>query len=233
MICDDQSTQRVGTDAMLLGAWTDPQNAESILDIGTGCGVLALMLAQKSSATIDAIDIDKQSVEQAACNFQNSPWKDRMNAIHRSWQTFHENTRNRYDLIITNPPYFSQSLKSPVFRKNLARHNSSLTWSEILRGADRIMTLKGRLSLILPNDELISTIQPALDGKLFLRRETLVLPKPSGKANRVLLEFAREQPEKVSSTTLIILDDQNHFSSSYLQMTKDFHRFRSLPQSAP
>src|SRR5512133_2382473 len=125
---DGRSTMKVGTDAVLLAAIVEIEGAGKILEIGTGSGVIALILAQRSGARIDAIEIDRDSVSQAEENALNSPWKDRIDIIHSSLQEFATQSSNNYDLIITNPPYFSNSLKSSDKKRNISRHNDSLNF---------------------------------------------------------------------------------------------------------
>ncbi|MCD4665845.1 MAG: methyltransferase [Bacteroidales bacterium] len=112
-ISDENSAMKVGTDAVLLGAWTDISETNNILDVGTGSGIVATILAQRSEANIDAIDIDKGSIDDAENNFDNCPWKNRLTAIHSSLQEYVKFTSKKYDLIVSNPPFFSNSLKSP------------------------------------------------------------------------------------------------------------------------
>jgi tRNA1Val (adenine37-N6)-methyltransferase len=127
MVEDDLCTMRIGTDAILLGAWAEPGQAKSILEIGTGCGVISLMLAQKSDARIVAIDIDEDSVKQARYNFTRSSWSDNLQAQMVSLQDHASASERQYDLIITNPPFFTGSLKSPDEKKNRAKHSSDLS----------------------------------------------------------------------------------------------------------
>src|ERR1035437_4301927 len=126
IIEDDLSTMKTGTDAILLGAWAEPGKADSILEIGTGCGVISLMLAQKSEAHITAIDIDPDSIVQAESNSMTSPWRDRIKAMNISLQDLTSISEKKYDLILTNPPFFIDFLKSPDERKNKAKHSSDL-----------------------------------------------------------------------------------------------------------
>ncbi|MCX6278948.1 MAG: methyltransferase [Bacteroidetes bacterium] len=145
---DTQSTMRIGSDSMLLGAWSNPGTISRILDIGTGCGVLALMMAQKSTGIIDAIEIDKQSINEAVSNFLNSPWTSRVTPIHDDVAVYSRHTETRYDFIISNPPFFNNSLKSPELRKNLARHDTKLSHEELIKAVDRLLSNTGRFSTI-------------------------------------------------------------------------------------
>ena len=149
----DRSGMKVGTDGALLGAWTDVRQATQLLDIGTGTGVIALMLAQRASesVTIDAVEIDDQAYADAQENIAASPWHDRINLHHASIQSFH--TTTKFDLIVTNPPYFQKSYKPPTTQRETARHTEQLTYDEILNTTEKLLTPNGRLTLILPYTE--------------------------------------------------------------------------------
>lgn len=221
---DLQSTQRVGTDAMLLGAWADAPISTRILDIGTGCGVLALMLAQKTSAKIDAIDIDESSVAEASANFHNSAWNNRLSAFCISLQAFSRQL-SLYDYIITNPPFFSSSLPSPDKRRSYARHDDRLPMQELIRAVATLLSPVGRFALILPVKESDSFIQQAYQASLYLLRKTTVFPKRHSPPKRVLMEFGRTSRDVIAGNELIILESDGSFSSEYLTLTADFHNF--------
>jgi tRNA1Val (adenine37-N6)-methyltransferase len=197
---------KVGTDAVLLGAWADVSGAKSILDIGTGCGVIALMLAQRSNAVVDAVDIDEQSAKQAAENFKNSPWK--LNVFNTSIQKFEH---DRYDLIVSNPPFFSKSLLPPKAHRKLARHTESLSFAELFEAAERLLAPSGRFAIIVPE----SLRMPGFH----CIRETAVYTR--NKPERFLLEFSRQ--EKVpAKADLILLDGENR-SAAHQKLTQDFY----------
>ena len=145
---DSLSSMRVGTDSMMLGAWAFPGDEGRILDIGTGCGVLALMMAQKSNGNIDAIDIDEPSVGQARENILNSPWFHRINPVWGNIITFSKETLDRYGFIISNPPFFYHSLKSPEVRKNQARHDTSLSHEALIDAVCLLLKEDGAFVLV-------------------------------------------------------------------------------------
>lgn len=225
VVHDEQSTQRVGTDAMLLGAWINPGSVRKVLDIGTGCGVLALMMAQQCEAQVDAIDIDGPSIFEAKQNFLNSPWNSRINAINASLAEFGDHFPPGYDLIITNPPYFSKSLKSPSARKNQARHDDCLSLTELVSSVKKLLAPAGRFALILPAGQAAKCIPLCLSNTLHLTRRTSVHPKPAAPAKRVLLEFSLSGSTGVIESELNILDASGKFSYAYLSMTGSFHNF--------
>ena len=228
---DERSTQRVGTDAMLLGAWACPPSEGKILDIGTGCGVLALMMAQKTEAIIEAMDIDLSSVNEAHGNFCRSPWHARLFAIHLTMQVFTENAKPDYDFIICNPPYFSNSLRSPSARKNLTRHDQSLSLKELARSVSKILTPNGSFALILPAGSVEEFIGSCLKNGMYLKRKLTILPKPALPPIRTLMEFTNSPSPigtgliSVSENDLTILNSSGTFSSEYLVLTNNFHSF--------
>jgi tRNA1Val (adenine37-N6)-methyltransferase len=225
IIEDRQSTLRVGTDSMLLGSWANPENAKRILDIGTGCGVLALMMAQKSEAVIDAIDIDQPSIIEADNNFKGSPWASRLSAIQDSLREFSQTGQPVYDFIITNPPYFSNSLKSPASRANHARHDESLSLPELASHVHHLLTDHGCFALILPVESAVRFQSTCADCGLYLSRNLVVYPKPGSPPKRTLMEFTKTKIHHPENTSLTILDASGRFTPGYLAMTEDFHSF--------
>jgi tRNA1Val (adenine37-N6)-methyltransferase len=222
---DTQSTLRVGTDAMLLGSWAIPGNAAKILDIGTGCGVLSLMIAQKSEGMIEAIDIDQSSIIEARANFAHSPWPSRIAAIHISLQEFASHAQADYGFIITNPPYFTKSLKSPSARINQTRHDESLSLNELARIASLLLAHDGCFALILPAEAAARfQIACAYNG-LFPSSMLFVYPKPSSPAKRVLMEFSKNKIENPLSAELTILDASGKYTQEYLTLTGCYHNF--------
>lgn len=222
---DEQSTLRVGTDSMLLGSWANPGNTKKILDIGTGCGVLALMMAQKSEAAIEAIEIDQSSVIEAQNNFLNSPWPARISAIHQSLQTFSSQAVADYDYIITNPPYFTNSLQSPSLRINQTRHDQSLSHVELVRSVNRLLTPEGCFALILPPETNDRFVLICAENGLYPSRRLIVYPKPAGSAKRILTEFKKVRTVRPENSELTILDTSDRFTPEYLALTRCFHNF--------
>ena len=222
---DRQSTQRVGTDALILGAWAEPANSAAILDIGTGCGVLALMLAQKSEAIIDAVDIDEASIAEAQKNFESSPWHLRMRAIRMPVADFSANTNSRYDFIISNPPFFGNSLKSPSSRKNRARHDTDLSHDDLISAVTALITPGGKFCVVLPYESCDAFIRTCGKSGLSPGRETIVYPKPGANPKRVLLEFSPGKMILFHRDSLTILDGEGRFTQAYLALTAGYHQF--------
>ncbi len=222
---DAGSTLRVGTDAMLLGSWANPGKAKKILDVGTGCGVLALMMAQKSEAVIDAIEIDPPSVLDAKNNFRNSRWAGRISVMEVSLQCFSGTTEGEYEFVITNPPYYAKSLKSPSARINQTRHDESLTLPDLAMHVSDLLAGNGSFALILPF-EPANKFQTICAGcGLYPSRSLVVYPKPGTPPKRVLMEFTKIKIHYPEADSLTILDASGKFTAGYLAMTQDFHRF--------
>ena len=216
----DRCAMKVGTDGVLLGAWADCSQAKTILDVGTGSGLIALMLAQRSSAKIDAIDVNQNAYEQAAVNFRHSPFDSRLTAFHSALQTFEPT--GKYDLIVSNPPYFSNSLRCPDSDRSDARHADTLSLEVLIDCSAAMLSDIGTISLIIPVEQFESLKAAAYFNGLFLSRETLVYPKPDGLAKRVLAEFSRER--KPFRKEELILEISRHvYSEKWKELTNDFY----------
>jgi tRNA1Val (adenine37-N6)-methyltransferase len=221
-IQQENCAMKVGTDGVLLGAWVHVENANSILDIGTGTGLIALMLAQRCSAKIDAIEIDLAATEQALENFNNSPWKDRLNVNHEPFQV-HSQKSVKYDLLVTNPPYFSGALKSADLKRSAARHDSTLNKKELLDGSVRLLNSNGRLGIILPIEEYNVFSSQISQWNLFEIRKTFVIPKPGRKASRVIAELSFVQQPVEIGEMIIEKYGRHAYSEEYIGMTKEFY----------
>jgi len=183
---------KVGTDGVLLGAWASvPEPGGRVLDVVTGTGIIALIIAQRQKdVRLDALEIDQASAEQAKENFQNSPWKQRLKSIKTSFQDFVPQNKNQYDLIICNPPFFSSSFKTQSKEKNLARHDDSLSLNDFFRDCLPLMKERAIISLILPVDKEAQVFELIREHQMFCRRLTRVIPAPGKSAKRLLLEFS-------------------------------------------
>lgn len=214
---------KVGTDGTLLGAWVRlPDTTRSILDIGTGSGLIAIMTAQRTpEAHITAIDIDADCVAQAHLNAEASPWSDRISVLHTSLQNF--TTEERFDVIVSNPPYFIDSLTSPDAGRTTARHTATLPFEELVSGVKRLLTPDGRFSLILPTAEAQRFLSAAR-GVLFLSRRCDVKPKPSSDVKRVMMEFSLSPQLPPTAEQLTIESDTHHdYTYAYRALTQDFY----------
>lgn len=219
---------KIGTDGILLGAWAPAEQPELILDIGTGTGLIALMMAQRfPNAIVDAVEVEPNAAEQAARNFSSSPWPDRLNLHHQTIQSFASSgLRNMaYSLIVSNPPWFADSLKSNEIRRNLARHTDSLSHDELLNSVRLLLHSSGRFAVVLPFGDSTSFIHSAHQRNLFCRRQCHVRSKPSLSPHRVLLEFETVPVESpVIPQELIIENEQHHdYTESFRKLTRDFY----------
>ena len=221
----DLCAMKVGIDGVLLGAWADVHGCRQLLDVGTGSGLIALMLAQRApQARIDAIDIEESAVRQARLNVSASPWNDRIRVWHRSLQDFTPRDKAAtYDLIVSNPPYFVHSTHTPVRERTQARHADSLPHEELLAHAARLLAPQGRLCLILPVAEGERCIALAAHENLHCTRRTDVHPKPATPAKRLLLELSRT-PAPTTRTALTIEDGTRHqYTPEFTALAKDFY----------
>ena len=221
-LCHDRSTMKVGTDAVMLGAWVEVKPSDWVLDIGTGCGVLALMLAQKGVARVHGVDLDEASVYEAANNFEASRWRERLLAFHADIRRFQLGCK--YDLVISNPPFFTHSYKCDEDRKNQARHtDTSLTFSDLVISAKHLMKPEGRFALVLPEKESRDFLPIAAQHNLYPYKIQEIIPVEGKKPNRLNMELRYGVPEKVVTTSLVMRNEDNSFTSAYHEFLNDFY----------
>jgi Predicted O-methyltransferase len=216
----DQCAMKVGTDGVLLGAWVESTNSTRVLDIGAGSGLVSLMIAQRSLAQIEAIDIDEDACIQSVVNFRNSPFSDRIKGYCSSLQDF--SPTHQYDLIVSNPPFFSTSLKSSNIQRNIARHNDLLSREDLFSNTKRLLCPKGIFCLIVPIDQYASIAGVAEENKFFPKRKTVVFPTPESKPKRILLEYTSEQVSCIEDK--ITIETSRHiYSEEFTRLTCDFY----------
>ena len=216
---------KVGTDAVLLGAWAKTYNVRRALDIGTGTGVIALMLAQKCWAAIDAIDIDKISAEEARENVKSSSWHDRVHVHNISLQDFAKMQVEKYDLIVSNPPYFNDSLPATEESRTKARHTVLLSFADLVDGASKLLAKDGKFCVILPPREGEKFREIAATKKMHLTRITRVKTTPDKPEKRWLMQFAFT-PKNVSEHLLVIEKDSlnaQHYTDEYRELTREYY----------
>jgi tRNA1Val (adenine37-N6)-methyltransferase len=188
-LCHDASTMKVGTDAVLLGAWASLRPGAEVLDIGCGCGVLSLMMAQKGAGRVDAVDLDEASAREAASNFEASQWRDRLYAFCGDIRRF--GYGRRYDLILTNPPFYAGLPENETARRNQTRHaEATLSFNELAAVAKHLLKPDGRFVLVLPERQSPAFLSIARQYKLVLKRQQLIIPIEGRDPNRVNLELS-------------------------------------------
>ncbi|MFM7024337.1 MAG: tRNA1(Val) (adenine(37)-N6)-methyltransferase [Flavobacteriales bacterium] len=222
LVHHDLCSMKIGVDGVLLGAWANVTGCKNILDVGTGSGVIALMMAQRNSfAKIQAIDIDENAFRQTEINFNLSPWKDRLHLQHIDFSDFI--SEEKFDLIISNPPYFSNSSLSTDPSRNTARHSIFLGLEKLVEQASNILQPDGKLCLIYPFEGL-AEIEALTSGMhLSIKKLTLVKPKASNPPKRILVEITRQAQAQRFENELVIEMNHNEFSPAYRELTKDFY----------
>jgi tRNA1Val (adenine37-N6)-methyltransferase len=212
---------KVGTDGVLLGAWTKTPNG-AVLDIGSGTGLIALMIAQRNTNSIvDAIDLNENAFLQTKANIENSLWHNRITAHHIALQDF--NPDKKYQLIVSNPPFFVNSSKSGNEAKNLARHTNELSFNDLLQAVANLLLPDGIFSVVLPFAAATAFIELAKTHHLYLNRLCEVKPNLAKPSKRVLMEFSLNEKE-LEATTLTIETNQRHiYTTAYQNLTKDFY----------
>lgn len=223
-IDQDRCAMKIGTDGVLLGAWTSIQDAYSILDIGAGTGILALMLAQRSDAEqIDALEIDEDAYEQCVDNFENSSWADRLFCYHAALDEFTEEMKDeKYDLIISNPPFYTEDYKSGDTARNMARFADSLPFEELIKFASELLSDEGSFAVIIPYSEEEYFLKLSEKVNLFPNRITRVRGTESTPLKRSLLQLSFT--EKPFSTNELILEVSRHqYTKDYQKMVAPFY----------
>jgi tRNA1Val (adenine37-N6)-methyltransferase len=222
-IKQDKCAMKVGTDAVLLGSWSDAKNANSILDIGTGTGILALMLAQKSSAKITAIDIDNDSYLQAKENVQNSIWSANIVVKNISIQDFVISNDAKHDVIITNPPYFTDAFKAKETSRNNARHTDELPFEVLINCVCKLLSPNGFFYIILPYSEAKFFMSLARTNGLFLLKSTRVKTKIEKEPKRLLMKYSFTQSTHEEDEIVIENDERHNYTKEYIELTKDYY----------
>jgi tRNA1Val (adenine37-N6)-methyltransferase len=214
---------KVGTDGVLLGAWAKVSGCEKALDVGAGSGIISIMLAQRCDAYITAIEIDEEASLQAHENFDACPWHHRLKSIHSSFQDFTNQMNDQFDLIISNPPYFRNSLKAQEKSRNIARHNETLTYEILIEGSLKLLKPEGRLAVIMPYAEGSIFIVEATKQGLFCTRKTNIKSVPNTPVMRLLMEFSRIPSPSNEDFLVIGTGIHEQYSEKYKALTRDFY----------
>jgi tRNA1Val (adenine37-N6)-methyltransferase len=221
----DRCAMKIGTDGVLLGAWAPIENNPfSILDIGTGTGIISLMLSQRSNAQqIDALEIDDDAYEQAVDNFENSPWSDRLFCFHAGLDEFVEEPEDEYDLIISNPPFYTEDYKTENEQRDLARFADAMPFEDLVEAADLLLSENGVFAVVIPFKEEDNFITLAKEHELYPIKITRVKGTPTTEIKRSLLAFCRNESATFWTDELIIETARHIYTPEYIELTKDFY----------
>lgn len=217
---------KVGTDGVLLGAWADVTGCDRVLDVGTGSGLIALMLAQRTeskSTMIEGVEIDRPASQQAAVNAINSPWADRVGIVNQSFEQFLNSAGGtRYDLIVCNPPFFDGGTEPTDSRRSTARNSMQLNREVLFDGCRQLLADTGRFAVVLPFEQYEETIELAGQFELHERRVMFVRPMPEQDFKRVLLEFSFEKCE-VTVGDFAIETSRHEYTEAFAKLLGDFY----------
>jgi tRNA1Val (adenine37-N6)-methyltransferase len=216
---------KVGTDGVLLGAWCPIENNPfSVLDIGAGTGILSLMLAQRSKASqIDAIEIDEDAYEQCVENFESSPWGDRLFCFHAGLDEFIDEPEDQYDIIISNPPFYSEDYKTENSQRDLARFQDALPFKNLIEAADLLLSENGIFAVIIPYKEEERFIDLCAEFELYPVKVTRVKGTPTTEIKRSLLAFKRYELSVLTADELIIETERHQYTKEYIALTRGFY----------
>ena len=223
-IDQDGCTMKVGTDGVLLGAWSDVQGRKEILDIGTGTGVIAIMLSQrKLDSNVDGVEIDSTACLTAEKNMINSPFSDRLNVVKESIQDFAKTTRKEYDLIVCNPPFFTGGTLSAQTSRNEVRHTIKLPNGDLLNSVQRLLKKDGKFCVVLPFIEGLRFKELARNYNLYCTKVTQVKSKKEKPIERLLLQFEKVNQPEETDELIIQFEKRNDFTPDYIALTKEFY----------
>ncbi len=215
------SAMKIGTDGVLLGAWAPVEKAKKILDVGTGTGLIALMCAQRNrQAQISGVEIDPKAAGEAQYNFNRSPWKDRLKSIQIDFKVYQPD--QKFDVIISNPPFFDETVLSTKTDRNIARHTQQLNLQELIKKSRQLLTKTGMINLILPVNKQSELEQILINNDLYLNRLCYVKGRPEAQVKRILVSIGQKKT-KTMVTELIIETQRHVYTPQYIQLTKDFY----------
>ena len=224
-IHQDRCAMKVGTDGVLLGAWCPiDNNPFSVLDIGAGTGILSLMVAQRTNAEqIDALEIEEDAYEQCVENFEASPWSDRLFCFHAGLDEFVDDPEDEYDIIISNPPFYSEDFKTDNSQRDLARFQDALPFEDLVEAADLLLSENGIFAVIIPFKEEERFIDLCAEVELFPVKVTRVKGSHNTPIVRSLLAFKRYELSVLTADELVIEINRHEYTDDYINLTKDFY----------
>ena len=214
---------KIGTDGILIGAWVNVSNKFKALDIGSGTGIISIMLCQRNlNLEMDSIELSPSAIKDAKINIENCDWSDRIKLFHQDLKDFHPDSN--YDLIVSNPPYFKKSLQPSNSERSKARHQNDLKLEDILKFSNQNLTKDGSLNIILPFEQKKEAIEFAKKHGLNAIRECAVYPKPNKAPHRILIEFSRNENKQMIKESLVIEEAGRHnYSEDYKKLTREFY----------
>ena len=218
-----RSTMKIGTDAILLARWVEVSKNDEVLDIGTGCGLIPLMLAQKGIKSADAVEIDYDSYEEAMQNFNNSAWKSRVFAINDDVKHYAAISDKKYDLIVSNPPFFFGDNIPEKEKKGLARHTNTLSYNDLLNSVKKLLKPEGRFALVLPARESKTFLKDAENQGFYLQKEMKIVPIEGREPNRINMQLVVNQVDGIDSKTFILRHQDHSFTKEYKDFLKDYY----------
>jgi tRNA1Val (adenine37-N6)-methyltransferase len=222
-IHQNNAAMKIGTDGILIGAWVNVSKKFKALDIGSGTGIISIMLCQRNlNLELDSIELSPSAIMDAKINIENCNWSDRIKLFHQSLKDFHPNSK--YDLIVSNPPYFKKSLQPSNSERSKARHQNDLKLEDILKFSKQHLTKDGSLNIILPFEQKSEAIEFAKKYGLNHIRECTVYPKPKKAPHRILIEFSRNENKQIIKESLFIEEAGRHnYSEDYKKLTREFY----------
>ncbi|WP_242133720.1 tRNA1(Val) (adenine(37)-N6)-methyltransferase [Aestuariivivens marinum] len=221
----DRCAMKVGTDGVLLGAWSPVHHRPlSILDIGSGTGIVALMMAQRSNAQlIDTIEIDNNAFEQCVDNFEQSPWNNRLFCYHASLEAFVNEIDDQYDLIVSNPPFYTEDFKTNNTQRDTARFQDAMPFDHLIDGVSKLLSENGLFSVVIPFKEENHFVELASKTGLFPKHFLHVKGNPNSEIKRSLIAFSFDESAPINKDILIIETDRHQYTEDYINLTKDFY----------
>jgi len=228
IVHQEHTAMKVCTDACLFGAWAaadgQMQAAKNILDIGSGTGLLSLMLAQKTAATITAIEIEESAYNQTVSNFDLSPWKERLDVVHTSIQDYAANNKQQlFDCIITNPPFYEQDLTSPDHAKNLASHSTALSWDNLAKSVASLLQGNGTWYVLVPTLRAYTMQKIASNYGLYLSEECLMYNDAKHLPIRAMLKFVKQKEATIKRDRIVIKNGDQSYTTDFTRLLKEYY----------
>lgn len=218
-----RSTMRIGTDAVLFAQWVPIFESDYVLDVGTGSGIIPMILSQKNANSVDAVELDADSYEEAKLNFSISVWSDKLNVFNKDVRIFADEVNKKYDLIVSNPPYYASDVKPIKEKKVMARHVSTLSFRDLLFSAKKMMKEDSRFALVLPFYESRLFIKEAEQLGFYLQKEMHIIPIEGKDANRVNMQFVLNEVNKLETEYFTIRNKDYSYTEEYKTFLKDYY----------